>query len=193
MRVSKQGSEDFDELVDVQVTSPFYVEAAGRVGKTGCCHPSHGRNSRTNECDMESLPRQNRPRRSASERYLVTRCHETDLMHLADTTRVSLPSATAPSDTRFPSPLPRGSVSRSALCFSSAAWCGDSLTLLVLLTLEFCGPFLACPVCSGSSHPVLIWRSVPPQPRRHRHGVCQPRRWLDQARATTTVSPSSRC
>ena len=33
IRVSKQGVEDFDELIDVQVTSPFCADAAGKEGK----------------------------------------------------------------------------------------------------------------------------------------------------------------
>ena len=33
IRVSKHAVEDFDELIDVQVTSPFCGEAAGKVGK----------------------------------------------------------------------------------------------------------------------------------------------------------------
>ena len=78
------------------------------------------------------------------------------------TTRGSSPSAKAPSDTRFPlAGRSRGPASRPAMTldFSSAAWCGDSLALLVLPTLEFRGPFLdnfflACPVCSSASHPV---------------------------------------
>ena len=33
VRISKTGVQNSDELIDVQVTSPFCVEAAGLVGK----------------------------------------------------------------------------------------------------------------------------------------------------------------
>ena len=59
VRISKTGAQDADELIDVQVTSPFCVEAAGLVGKAAsiaeskkrtkyCGHPGHPRDSRPN-------------------------------------------------------------------------------------------------------------------------------------------------
>ena len=47
VRISKTGAQNADELIDVQVTSPFCVEAAGLVGKAATITPAiletHGR------------------------------------------------------------------------------------------------------------------------------------------------------
>ena len=99
VRISKPGVQNSDELIDVQVTSPFCVEAAGLVGKaatiaerkkrtklqTGSRHPSHSRNSRTYGPDLQSVPGQDQ---QAWDTWLQDR----------STTRASSPNATAPFD-----------------------------------------------------------------------------------------------
>ena len=94
VRISKPGIKNADELIDVQVTSPFCVEAAGLVGKAATIAESkkrtkyrpavvtpailetHGRMGP----HSQSVPGHDRPRRSASPGHLVARSHEAHFM-----------------------------------------------------------------------------------------------------------------
>ena len=94
VRISKTGAQNADELIDVQVTSPFCVEAAGLVGKaasiaegkkrtkiqTRCRHPGHPRDPRPKRPHAQGVPGQDRTRRSASPGCLAARSHEAHLM-----------------------------------------------------------------------------------------------------------------
>ena len=95
VRISKPGVQNADKLIDVQVTSPFCVEAAGQVGKaapsreqeTNTIQTRHPRDSRPYWSHSQSVPGQDRTRRSASPGLLAARSHEAHFMCPSDPQR----------------------------------------------------------------------------------------------------------
>ena len=122
VRVSKPGVQNPDELIDVQVTSPFCVEAAGLVGKAASIAESKkrtkyrpavvtpailetdGRMGPTLEAFLSGIA----PGRPASTGHLVTGCHEADLLRPADSQRAPLRQVPRLHLTPSPSPLTGG-------------------------------------------------------------------------------------
>ena len=90
MRISKTGAQNADELIDVQVTSPFCVEAAGLVGKAASIAESKKR-TKYRPAVVTPAPCCKNPL-CASHAFFIS------------TTRASSPSAMAPSELHLPCP-----------------------------------------------------------------------------------------
>ena len=177
MRVSKQSVQDFHELIDVQVTSPFCAEAGGKEGKAAANAESKKRtkywllspqppSKPTDEWERHSEPSSPESPQRTSKREPYD--YKTDLMHPADPQRAyhrqvqrhhltpALPSPSLLRPVSLPALTPSLDSTQPSTSRPLPAVVVPWLSLYCLSWSFVARPWLFLPVRSSTSHPMTL-------------------------------------